>query len=78
MKLQHRRRREGRTDYHARLSLLKSGKPRLVVRKSLKNITCQIIGFAQIGDATLVSADSRELKSFGCTNLSKVHAFMLQ
>lgn len=67
MKLPHRRRREGRTDYRARLELLKSGKPRLVVRKSLKNIICQIVGFAQVGDSTLVSSDSRELKNFGWT-----------
>ncbi|MGM0388528.1 MAG: 50S ribosomal protein L18, partial [Natrinema limicola] len=31
-----RRRREVRTDYHQRLRLLKSGKPRLVARKSNK------------------------------------------
>ncbi len=61
----HRRKREGKTDYRVRLELLKSRKPRLVVRRSLNNITCQIVKFEPEGDKTLVSADSKELKKFG-------------
>ena len=34
MKLPRRRRLQGKTDYKARLAMLKSGKPRLVVRKT--------------------------------------------
>ena len=64
-RIPHRRKREGKTDYRARLRLLKSGKSRLVVRKSLNNIICQIVKFDPEGDKTLVSADSKELKKFG-------------
>jgi len=69
----HRRRREGKTDYRLRLSLLKSGKPRLVVRKSSKNIVCQIVQYDKGGDKVAASADSRNLKKYGwnghCGNL---------
>ena len=61
----HRRRRELKTDYHKRFRLLKSGKPRIVVRKSVKNITCQVVEYQTTGDKTLFSADSKELKKFG-------------
>lgn len=61
----HRRRREQKTDYMKRLTLLKSGKHRLVVRKSLNNLTCQIVDYKTEGDSCLVSADSRELKKMG-------------
>ena len=61
-----RRRREGRTNYHKRLRLLKSGKPRLVVRKSLNHHVAQIIVYDPRGDRTLVSAHTRELiRDFG-------------
>ncbi len=63
--LPHRRKREGKTDYRLRLKLLKSRKPRLVVRRSLNNITCQIVNFDKEGDKVVVSADSKELKKFG-------------
>ena len=39
------RKREGKTDYKKRLKLLSSSKPRLVIRKSLKNMTVQIIEY---------------------------------
>ena len=61
----HRRRREGKTDYKQRLRMLKSGKRRLCVRRSLNNITCQIVQYKPDGDVTLVSSDSKELKKFG-------------
>jgi len=60
-----RRRREGKTDYRARLSLLKSRLPRAVVRKSLKNIQVQFIEFEMKGDRVLTTASGRELKKFG-------------
>ena len=60
-----RRKREGKTDCHKRLGLLKAGIPRLVVRKSLKNILVQIIQYEPTGDRILVSAHSNELKRFG-------------
>src|SRR3972149_3806725 len=61
----HRRRREQRTDYRQRLRLLKSRKPRFVVRASVNSITCQIISHDTKGDRTLVSATSLELKKHG-------------
>ncbi len=62
----YRRRREGKTNYRKRKALIVSGKPRLVVRGSLKNIIVQIIEAKPKGDVVLASAHSRELlKKFG-------------
>ncbi|MGB9740363.1 MAG: 50S ribosomal protein L18 [Candidatus Bathyarchaeia archaeon] len=60
-----RRRREGKTDYRKRKALILSGKPRLVVRSSLKNIIAQVIVAKPEGDKVLVSAHSRELEKLG-------------
>jgi len=72
-KMPFKRRRLGKTDYKKRLKLLLSKKPRLVVRRSLKYITAQIIDFSAKGDKTLVAATSKELKKLGwdfaCDNL---------
>ena len=72
-KMQFKRRMQGKTDYKKRLEMLKSGKPRLVVRKSLNYITAQIVQFDKTGDKTILSANSRQLKkigwSFACDNL---------
>jgi len=57
-----RRRREGRTDYRKRLKLLRSGKVRAVVRKSIKNTQIQLVEYKEEGDNILVSANSIELK----------------
>lgn len=60
-----RRKKEGKTDYKNRLSLLKSGKPRLVVRLSNKNVLAQLIQFNPDGDKVLLSSHSNELKKYG-------------
>jgi large subunit ribosomal protein L18 len=60
-----RRRREVRTDYHQRLRLLKSGKPRLVARKSNKHITAQLVTPGPDGDETIASAHSSDLAEHG-------------
>ncbi len=60
-----RRRLRGKTNYVKRLALIKSGEPRLVVRKSNKFIYGQLIEFANEGDKVLASVTSRELESFG-------------
>ncbi len=60
-----RRRREVRTDYHQRLRLLKSGKPRLVARKSNKHVTAQLIVPGTDGDETIASAHSSDLAEYG-------------
>ncbi len=64
-KVKFRRRREGKTDYRKRLALLKSGKIRMVVRKSNKFITVQFVKSKLEGDETLVCAFSKELRKFG-------------
>jgi len=61
----YRRKREGKTDYKRRISLISSGKPRLVIRKSLKNIILQVIEFHPKGDKVLLSAHTSELKKYG-------------
>jgi len=61
-----RRRREGKTNYHKRLAMLKSGVPRLVVRKTLNHHVAQIVVYDPKGDRTVVSAHTKELaRDFG-------------
>ncbi len=60
-----RRRREGKTDYRKRLALVKSGKPRLVVRIKNRQVIAQLIEYDPKGDKVLASATSHELKKFG-------------
>ncbi len=62
---QHRRRREGRTDYKQRLALLKSGKPRLVIRKTLNNTVCQIVKHGTEGDKTIVNVTGKDVRKIG-------------
>ncbi len=66
-----RRRKEGKTDYKKRLKLLSSGKPRLVVRVTGRNVIVQIIEYVLEGDKTQVSAVSSELKGFGWSAYTK-------
>ena len=63
--LKFRRRREGRTDYHKRLSMLKSRKNRLVVRKTNSNTIVQVVGYKPDGDVIIASASSSQLKKLG-------------
>ncbi|MGD8545295.1 MAG: 50S ribosomal protein L18 [Candidatus Bathyarchaeota archaeon] len=61
-----RRRKEGKTNYKIRKALLLSGKPRLVVRNSLNNMTAQIIIAKPQGDQVTVSSNTKQLiKKFG-------------
>ena len=61
----YRRKREGKTDYRKRLSIVISGKPRLVVRKSLTRIIAQIVIYDEKGDRTAVAVRSDALKKYG-------------
>ncbi len=61
-KVPFRRRREGVTNYYKRRKLLLSGKPRLVVRKTINHIIAQIVVAKPIGDEVIVSAHSNELR----------------
>ena len=63
--VQYRRKRNKQTDYGQRLKLLKSKKPRLVIRKNLNNITAQITEYTNKGDKIIVSAYPKELRKLG-------------
>jgi len=56
-----RRRREGKTDFAKRLALIKSGKTRMVVRKSNKGVLVQFIDFSPEGDKTLLTVNNAYL-----------------
>ena len=60
-----RRRREGRTDYRVRSRLLRSQKPRAVVRKTLNQTIVQVVMAEKAGDRVLAAAQSTELKDHG-------------
>ncbi len=60
-----RRRREGRTDYRTRSKLLRSQKPRAVVRKTLNQTIVQLVAVEPAGDRILAAAQSMELKDHG-------------
>ncbi|MCX8163228.1 MAG: 50S ribosomal protein L18 [Candidatus Micrarchaeota archaeon] len=59
------RRRQNKTNYYKRFTMLKSHKNRLVIRSSNKNIILQIIEFNNKGDKVLKSVFSKELRKFG-------------
>ena len=54
LRIQKRRRRQGKTDYKARLNLLKSGFPRIVVRKTNKYVAVQYIESEDAKDKVIV------------------------
>jgi large subunit ribosomal protein L18 len=64
-RLSFRRRREKKTNYKKRLALLKSNKPRLVVRKTNRQIIVQIITFHEKGDLTHVHVSKKQLAKYG-------------
>ncbi len=59
------RRRTSVTNYKRRIALLKGGLPRIVVRKSNRNVIVQAITYGPKGDSVIASAESRELRSLG-------------
>lgn len=77
-KVAFRRRREGKTDYAARLKLVDYEKSRLVVRVSNAHATVQVIDYAPEGDITLASAVSKQLAGFGYKgHTNNISAFYL-
>jgi len=60
-----RRKRQGKTDYKKRLGMLKSGKHRLVIRKSLMNTYVQVVEYDPDGDKVIAAASTKELKKLG-------------
>jgi len=65
MKLDKRRRIENKTNYNKRLKLLKGKSPRLVIRKTNKYITLQIIESKNAQDKVVYSATTRDLLKSG-------------
>jgi large subunit ribosomal protein L18 len=58
------RRRLALTDYRKRVALLMGGMPRVVVRKSNRSITMQIVAFQPTGDKVLTGITSKDLVKF--------------
>ncbi len=65
MRIFRRRRRAALTDYKRRVSLLKGGFLRIVVRKTNRGIIMQITEYKKDGDVIVKSARSDELLKFG-------------
>ncbi len=61
----YRRKREGRTDYHKRLKLLVSRKPRLVVRFTNTQVIGQLTLFEAQGDKVIAAVNSQQLSKYG-------------
>ena len=61
----YRRRRSSRTDYRRRLRLLKSGRPRAVVRVSNRQVTCALAKYVRDGDKIVTSFTGTQLRSLG-------------
>ncbi|MDD5022825.1 MAG: 50S ribosomal protein L18 [Candidatus ainarchaeum sp.] len=61
-----RRRREYSTDYKKRLAMVKSGKVRMIIRKTNKDVKVQFVEFKSAGDNTIAVVDRRVLsKKYG-------------
>ncbi len=65
------RKREGRTNYKRRLALLKSGMPRVVIRRSNRHLLLQLVRYEPDGDAVLVSVSSKTLAKRGWKHSTK-------
>jgi len=65
MKLDKKRRLEYKTDYKKRLILLKSKSLRLVIRKSNRYVTIQIVKSKDAQDEVLFSVNTKELLKYG-------------
>jgi len=63
-KLSFMRRRANLTNYRKRLALLKSEKPRMVVRKTNRQVIVQFVNFTNDHDEVIASATSNELAQF--------------
>ena len=63
-----RRKREKKTNYKKRLSLLTSRKLRLVIRKSVNNTLAQLVEYVPSGDKVLFTVKSNALRKIGWEN----------
>lgn len=69
--IEKRRRREGKTDYKARLAMLKSGKKRIVFRKTNRYIIGQVVESEEAQDKVVDSVNSKELLNHGWPKKAK-------
>jgi len=65
MRVDKRRRREHKTDYHKRMNALKSGRPRITFRRSNQYIIAQYISSSQAQDKVEFGVSSRDLLKYG-------------
>ena len=65
MKIDKRRRREGKTDYANRFKLLRSELPRIVFRKTNRYIVAQYVTSKEAQDKIEIGVTSKNLKNFG-------------
>ena len=65
LRTQRRRRKEGKTDYKLRLILLKSGKPRIVVRRTNKYVIVQLVEGHEAKDKIVKCVCSKDLLKHG-------------
>jgi len=63
--VQYRRKREGKTDYNARLRLLRGNLPRFIIRRTLHNIIAQVATYEPSGDKIHSTVTSGELAKYG-------------
>jgi|GEM_PF-391799 len=66
-----RRKREGKTNYKKRLALLKSGQPRLIIRRSNRHILLQLVRYEADGDKVVAAFNSKSLAKHGWTHATK-------
>ncbi|MFW5866045.1 MAG: 50S ribosomal protein L18 [Nanoarchaeota archaeon] len=63
--VKYRRKRDAKTNYKKRLELLKSGKPRLVIRRTNSGMIAQVVSYAPDGDNVLMTFHSNQLEAYG-------------
>lgn len=71
MRIDKRRRRENKTDYLKRIKLLKSGRPRIVFRKTNKYIIAQLVQNKEAQDSVEMGITSKELTKYGWPEKTK-------
>ena len=70
MRTEKRRRRECKTDYKLRMGLLKSSKPRIVIRRTNKYFVVQAIESFEAQDKVIKGVSSKDLIAKGCDEKS--------
>jgi len=65
MKTPRKRRIQSKTDYRKRMAFLKSGKPRIVVRRTNKYLIIQYVKSVESKDSVILGITSKELLKYG-------------